>query len=136
MKTLKEIHESQGGKFGYKVRSTGDTGVVFKVVACGSNDDAFYKVDKDGEVFKVIGYDSEDDTFWLRPEGSGKAYVLHSDVLGYTLIEEPIEIWLNIYKEPSTAPYFAVHPSHTEASKAASGPNLLRTAKFREVIET
>ena len=73
MKTLKEIHESQGGKLGYKV-----------------------KCEVDGNVFKVLGYDPADETFFMRLALGGDIFYIPC-ATGFTLVEEPREIWVNFY---------------------------------------
>ena len=113
MKTLKEIHESQGGKFGYRL-------------SCKHH----------FSTFKVIGYDSEDDNFFLRNKMTGDIIQECSASTIFTLIEEPVEIWVNVYKGDKVATYFAFHKSRAEASEAADAHNFIRTAKFKEVIET
>jgi len=116
MKTLKEIHESQGGKFGYKVM----------------------QADGVGGIRKVVGFDPEDGTFFLRNTVGGIEVYWLSAAAMFTLIEEPMEIWVNIYK-PSPGSYEVMaYTTEAEARSLwqASRIEILRTAKFREVIET
>ena len=75
MKTLKEIHESQGEKFGYRL-------------ICKHH----------FSTFKAIGYDSDDDNFFLRNKMTGDIIQECSASTLFTLIQEPQEIYENTHR--------------------------------------
>jgi len=111
-KTLKEIHESQGGKFGYRVEVWG------------------WPV---GTWFKPMVFDVDSNLFvWLDSSNSADAF--DADQEDFTLIEEPLEIWVNYYQK--STPSKSLHDSLGSAEFAArTFPDVIRTAKFREVKE-
>ena len=114
MKTLKEIHESQGGKFGYKL-------------SCKHH----------FSTFKAIGYDSEYDNFFLRNKMTGDIIQECSASTIFTLIEDPLELWVNFHKPSYGSPEIMAHRSLINAEDVARRcSDVLRTAKFKEVIET
>jgi len=112
MKTLKEIHQSQGGRFGYKVKSG------------------------EGAPVKVVGYDSDDDVFFLRSITIGTIDPIKSRSNIFTLVEEPLEIWVNIYNLLLSGTCYWGHTSKESATKHSEARDgFVRTAKFKEVIE-
>jgi len=112
-KTLKEIHESQGGKFGYRVKARG------------------WPVDL---WFKPLAFDVDSNLFvWL--DSSNGAAKVDANQEGFTLIGEPegpLEIWVNYHQLSSPSKSF--HDSLASAERCARAfPDFIRTVKFREV---
>lgn len=109
-KTLKEIHDSQGGKFGYIVEVVGlPADLWFKPLVFDGNSNLF------------VGLDS-----------TNGATKFDADQKGLTLIEEPLEIWVNYYELSS--PSNSLHDSLASAERCArSVTDFIRTVKFREV---
>ena len=77
--TLKEIHASKGGNFGYKVKA-------------------------DRLIYEVIGYSGTEQCFVVMT-GYQDPQLVNENAIRFKLVVEPQEIWINFYSSGTLAAY-------------------------------
>lgn len=110
MKTLKEIHESQGEKFGYKVMNDRH------------------------EILEVIGYSITEQSFVLK-QRDYTFFMVSESITYYKLLKKPREVWVNFYKSPDGVVKVCVGYMTEENAVNYEAPGVTSRVKFREVMD-